>query len=630
MNLETLILPLATEDNAFRAGLSRAIQLVEGAIQQFDKAIKATFEWADQLDSLQDIMGVTNKTAAALNFTLRKSGTETDALARGMIILNKGVVDANGKLDTAGKSLQKWGINVFDANDVLKDQETLLGEVADKYASLGTQQEKVNFLTEVFGRSGAELIDFFDTLAADGGIDAVTKKVEALGLAIDPNRYEQFNRNIEELKLVGLSLAVAFTERVMPAIEGFVKTITDFAADPDPKKLLTSLDSFVGDIIQGLTNKINEWVYGDGPEELSDKIVSWVEDIGTGPGFDSKIAKAGGNLLKALLRVVNEIEWQQIGDAIDNRMAGEITKVDWEQAGDTLGDKIEELFSQKLSVDDLNPQSQLGDQWLIQLMAPGIYAWADFLRGTEVGQALGTALSDLWTGLVGEENLAAFDTLDDTVRTKLLNIGPTISTTLSSMNTKFYSSGFAWTTLLLQGISGNIPAMITTLSNMEINIDSKLREVAKTFFNRALAWTQQAKAGFSSGIGGLLAAIGGIVDDVNKVLRKIITSFTISIKLPSWLGGAATPTATGTPNPPGAVTVPTGAKAGGGPVIAGRTYEVGEHSRFFNSPEMFTPSVNGRIDQYQAPQMQMVHITNWSDLDYSRLANEIIKAENNS
>ncbi|HEY6020146.1 MAG TPA: hypothetical protein VIY48_09665, partial [Candidatus Paceibacterota bacterium] len=161
MNLETLVLPLKTEDNAFRAGISRVTQLVQGAIEVMQGMVKATFEWADQMDSLQDIMGVTNKTAAALNFTLRKSGTQTEALTKGMTILEKGLVKADGSLDTVGKSLKSFGINALDSNGAVKEQSALLDEIADKYAAFSTQQERVNFLTETFGRSGAELIDFF-------------------------------------------------------------------------------------------------------------------------------------------------------------------------------------------------------------------------------------------------------------------------------------------------------------------------------------------------------------------------------------------------------------------------------------------------------------------------------------
>ena len=50
-------------------------------------AVKATFDWAQELDSIQDIIGGTNTEAAALNFTLRKSGTSTETFNRSLAIM---------------------------------------------------------------------------------------------------------------------------------------------------------------------------------------------------------------------------------------------------------------------------------------------------------------------------------------------------------------------------------------------------------------------------------------------------------------------------------------------------------------------------------------------------------------
>jgi hypothetical protein len=193
---------------------------VAGAALGIGKMVKGTFEWAAEMDGLQDIMGVTNKQAAALNFILHKSGVETDKLATGMTILEKNLIDAEGKLDSSGKKLAEFGINAFDANNQLKDQATLFKEISDKYNAYGTQTERVNLLTELFGKSGAGLIDVFDTLAQEGGLDKTTEKVEKLGLVIDPAKYEQFTRNLEEIKLAGLGLAITFVDALMPAVEG--------------------------------------------------------------------------------------------------------------------------------------------------------------------------------------------------------------------------------------------------------------------------------------------------------------------------------------------------------------------------------------------------------------------------
>jgi hypothetical protein len=579
MLLEALELPTKVIGVGMAAGIA-------GITAAVVKAIDVTQDWATELDSIGDIMGGTSRDAAALNFVLRKSGTDTGTLTKGVTILSKGLVDANGKLDTTGKSLKEWGINVFDANGVLKDQTTLLGDIGDKYNSFATQQEKVNFLTEVFGRSGAELIDFFDVMASEGGISAVTKRVEELGLAIDPDRYEQFNRNLEELKLIGLGLAVSFTEKVMPALETFLDWFTDFAADPDVGKLAGRIDTFVGRVVQGMADSINEWASGSGPQELSDQIVSWIEDIGTGGEIDSKMLTAAGNLVEALGRALMSIDWGAIDAALDEWDARILAKFDeWDAS-------ILATF----------------DQWDASILAK----------------------FDEWDASI----LATFDEWDAAINAK---VADALSKLIATAGAKLSQAGLSfttWATVTVPAALASFSSSLVTTVNaamteMSVSLENKMREVAKMFFNRAMAWTQQAKAGFNSGLGGLLEAVGGIVDEVNKVLRKIITSFTISIKLPSLPGLPGSPS-----NPPGGGGSIGGGnrppghdrRASGGPVIGGQAYSVSEFFR----PEVFVPGASGRVDPLGASQMQFVQVTNWDGFDYTRLASEIIKAQNNA
>ncbi len=122
-----------------------------------------------------------------------------------------------------GKKLAEFGINAFDVNGKVKDQATLFKEISDKYNALGTQTERVNLLTEIFGKSGAGLIDVFDTIAGEGGLAKTTEKVTKFGLAIDPDKYEKFQRNLEEIKLAGLGLAVSVVDQLMPAVQSFTR-----------------------------------------------------------------------------------------------------------------------------------------------------------------------------------------------------------------------------------------------------------------------------------------------------------------------------------------------------------------------------------------------------------------------
>lgn len=187
----------------------------------FEKLVDVTFDWARKLDSIQDVMGGTAKQAATFNFVLEKSGTTTEQFTAGLTIMEKGLVNADGSLGNTGKKLEEFGINVLNANGTVRDQADLMSDISNKYNSFATQQERVNFLTSVFGRSGAELNDFFDTLANEGGIDKATQKVEALGLVIDPGKYEQFQRSLNEIKLGFQGVAITLVNKLAPAFADF-------------------------------------------------------------------------------------------------------------------------------------------------------------------------------------------------------------------------------------------------------------------------------------------------------------------------------------------------------------------------------------------------------------------------
>lgn len=520
IQLEALELPLKVADTVFKAGIASAIAGVTAVVGVMGVAAKATFDWADDLDSLGDVMGGTNEELAALNFVARKSGVSVDTLSRGTVILEKGLVKANGQLDTTGKTLKNWGINVKDANGKLKDQTTLMGDIADKYGTFSTQQEKVNFLTEVFGKSGAELVDFFDTLASEGGIDAVTKKVQDLGLAIDPNRYEQFNRNLEELKLVGLGLAVSFTEKVMPSVEKFLGFLTDFAAKPDLGNLIKKLDTFAGTFVNNFANRIDDWVRGGGAERLSESLISWIDGVGDDSVTQSKLLFAAGRLVTALGNAFQQVDWTGIAAA--------------------SGNKIVEFFD--------------------ALEEPGTVGMRNFWTGLEVSMQEGVRV--LFQSGYADSNqavVAYWNNIEVTSTNAFRESWNRLEVQGTNSTRNFFNKlevqGTAltrqWITALANAAVSSWGTFAGAMNTFEAQTDARLRLIAKTFFNRAVAWAAQMIQGFKDGQAGLLGFIQGLVNQINNVLKRIITSFTLSIKVPSWLGGGGS--SGGYVAPPGTV-----------------------------------------------------------------------------
>ena len=455
MLLEELVLPLKTDSSLFKSGIAAAGVAVAALVAGMGLAIKATFKWAGELDSIQDIMGVTNTTAAALNFTLRKSGTSTEALTKGMTILSKGLIKADGSLDTTSKSLKAWGIDVLDANGMLKDQTTLIGDISDKYASFGTQQEKVNFLTETFGRSGTELIDFFDTLANDGGIDAVAAKVERLGLAIDPNHYEQFNRSLEELKLVGLGLAVSFTEKVMPVIEKFLEMVSD-PEGIDVSRILAWADRTIGSFIDGLAGSIDSWVSSGGPEALSESLISWIEGIGDSEASKSHIQIAMEHLVASMGEALSNMDWSGLSVAIRGWLDG-----------------IDATFNAWLAsnfpifVNNFNTSL---DTFLFN-SSLRFRAWAAGVIATIVAWAAGIiATYNAWAAGV-----------NSTVNTALSTLGTNIENKLTQIAKTFFNRAAGWAQQMLIGFLGGQGALFSTISGMVGQINGLLKKIITSF-----------------------------------------------------------------------------------------------------------------------------------------------------
>jgi hypothetical protein len=529
MDLEKLTLPLEVADQAFNAGIKAATAGAAALVAGMGVAVKATFDWANSLDKLGDVMGGTNEQLAALNFVARKSGVGVDTLSRGAVILEKGLVKANGQLDTTGKALKTWGINVKDANGHLKDQTQLMGDIADRYSKFSTQQEKVNFLTEVFGKSGAELVDFFDTLASEGGIDAVTKKVNALGLAIDPNRYEQFNRNLEEMKLVGLGLAVGFTEQLMPAFEA----VSSWAMNVG----IPAIKNFG----KGLSGAFK----GGGLTGAADFVLGAFDNI----DFAS--------ISQKIIDGINGIDWQQAGidfSALVTRVKDSLvqffTEVDWMGLGNSLASGLNNFVAGMFGVQG----GEAGLQTLVQN------------KLAEISTEFSTWVTNIPFYLEG-----LGPGITDKVNGALSSMWSAITSKLAAAGASFRTWATVTVPASLASFASNITTSVTTaLTTFAVQIDKKLTDVAKVFFDRGVRWANQAAAGFLSNLKTIEDAVSTLVGNVNKILNKIITSFTVNVQMGT-VGGQAGSTHAHPPTQ-SPINVPTGAHAAGGSFMVPSSY----------------------------------------------------------
>lgn len=326
MLLEKLVIPIGFDTGMLMAGIDAITGLITGAVDR-------TREWTEGMDALGDVTGMSEDKLAAWSFVAKKAGVEISDLSSATTIMAKGLLDSTGELSTTGKALQDFGIDVLDAGGKVRDQSALMDDIGKKYAEFGTQTERVDFLTNIFGRSGARLVDVFDTMANEGGIDQVKKKVEALGLVLDPTQYEEFQRNLNEVDLTFTGLANSFTGPLLPGATSLLETFKEWIQSPWVADAIANIGEKLGDLASDIATGIET---GDWD--------AFFADIKEFTGFD--LAAITTNFAEFEDASQNETaaikeHWNQLLAAISERLnivfgtEGINLIIDWKQIGIT-------------------------------------------------------------------------------------------------------------------------------------------------------------------------------------------------------------------------------------------------------------------------------------------------------
>jgi len=363
--LEKLVIPIGFDTGMLMASIDAVIGLVSGAVDR-------TREWAEGMDALGDVTGMSEDKLAAWSFVAKKAGVEIETLSNATVIMAKGLLDSTGELSTTGKALEDFGVTVRDVDGNIRDQSDLMDDIGKKYAEFGTQTERVDFLTNVFGRSGAKLVDVFDTMAAEGGIDKVRQKVEGLGLVLDPTQYEEFQRNLNEVDLTFTGLANAFTGPLLPAAESLLQTFTTWLQSPWVANGIKSISENVARLATDIstafaTGDFSKLIPKFDPVALTQAFKDWVAGVdwnGVSTTFAEQIGTvdfAGGvkstldstvNIMQALIDIIARTNWSELGTALKDALydvmtwgIGEAIGTAWEGAAIEFWKLVDNLLA---------------------------------------------------------------------------------------------------------------------------------------------------------------------------------------------------------------------------------------------------------------------------------------------
>lgn len=213
----------AIEKRAYKFGqnLGTAIRggavIATAALTAVSVAVGQAIDRADEMRDLSIRTGIATEKLSEYAYAAKQTGTDIDGLARGLKLIAKNAAEAADAGSGKGKLFEALGVNVKDAQGNLKQLDQLLPEVADKFQSLEDGTTKAALAQELFGKSGAELIEFLNQGSA--GIEEAGKKVDEFNSRIGTDfsaQADEFNDKLGDLKEIANGFANQIAAQLLP------------------------------------------------------------------------------------------------------------------------------------------------------------------------------------------------------------------------------------------------------------------------------------------------------------------------------------------------------------------------------------------------------------------------------
>jgi hypothetical protein len=194
--------------------------------------LKGAIDRADELRDLSIRLGTSTETLSAFGYAAAQTGTDMDALSKGMKILAKNAADAQNSTSEQAKVFAALGISVTDSAGNLKQLGDLIPEIADKFKGLEDGTTKAALAQALFGKSGLELTEFLN--AGSDGLQEFSDKAAKLGIIVGKDAADaadKFNDDLNDLKTAAQGLALEVAQSLLPHLDKLVTWATDFVSD---------------------------------------------------------------------------------------------------------------------------------------------------------------------------------------------------------------------------------------------------------------------------------------------------------------------------------------------------------------------------------------------------------------
>ena len=284
---------------------------------------------------MADQTGIAANTLQAYVNAGKLAGVSQETIDKGLRRLAQSMREADQGVATYSDSFDALGISVRATDGTFKTSEQVLGEIADKFATMENGATKAALAMEIFGRSGASLINLLN-----GGAASLTEFNYAVSDEFAQNA-EFFNDQIAVLAIRFDGFRKQLTDALLPALNTIVGVFSElFSAENDFSGFFKAIEIGIRGIAIGIfatVKLVDEVIRVIGA--AAQKVQSFFDNIKI-PPFVQKLLGGAGNIAKDL---GNRFKTQQKSN-LTSLFGEDFTKGFSDRFTESFN-KIQELFS---------------------------------------------------------------------------------------------------------------------------------------------------------------------------------------------------------------------------------------------------------------------------------------------
>lgn len=303
------------------------------------KMASSSAETTDRIDKLSQKIGMSRQGFQEMDFIASQSGMSIESLQVGFKTLRGSMEQAEKGTGKGAEAFKALGISVKDANGDLRNQEEVFNEAVNKLQSMEDGTEKAMLATQLFGKSGQELMPLLN--GAAGSMDEMRQQAHDLGLVLSDESIDagvaftdtmdqlqrSFQAAVAEIGVHFMPMITSFADFIianMPTIQNVIQTAFD---------IIGSVISFVVDWIQTLMSWMGQWK-SDNEEALKNIWENFKEKL----TLVWEFVKEAFETIKKVVSVIMEDVTKFLRDKLD------VILKFWKDNGESISKAVENVF----------------------------------------------------------------------------------------------------------------------------------------------------------------------------------------------------------------------------------------------------------------------------------------------